>query len=86
MDTQDFDELAGRIDAIAQALLRVVSALEMEGIIDGPHIADQWRRVRTEPRAQGPQEQASRRTLHKMADLLDQARQARSALHGSHPR
>lgn len=86
MNAQDFEELAGRIDAIAQALLRVVSALEMEGIIDGPCMAAEWRLARTENRAQGSQEKASRRTLHKLADLLDQARQARSALRAAHPR
>lgn len=79
MDTQDFDELAGRIDGIAQALLRVVSALEMGEAVDGPRMAAEWRHARTGPLAQDSQEQASRRTLHTLADLLEAARQARAA-------
>lgn len=85
MNTQDFDELAGRIDGIGQALLRVVTALEMQGLIDGPHMAAEWRQARTGPLAQGSQEQASRRMLHTLADRLDGARQARAAEPGRCP-
>ena len=79
MDERNFHELAGRIDGIGHALLRVVTALEMEGLIDGPHIAAEWRQVRQENLAAGAEQQASRQMLHQLADLLDAAREARAA-------
>lgn len=78
MDAQDFAELEGRIDGIGQALLRVVTALEMDGLIDAPRMAAEWRQARTGHLAQGSQERASRRMLHTLADRLDGARQARA--------
>lgn len=78
MDAQAFDKLAGRIDGIGQALLRVVTALEMRQLIDGPRIAAEWRQVRPDPSEPDAQLQASHRMLHQLADMLDEARQARA--------
>ena len=82
MDEAQFDTLTGRIDGIGQALLRVVSWLEMEGLMDGPRIAAAWRQVRPEHLAQDTQLQESRKVLHQLAGLLDEARDARAAHQG----
>lgn len=79
MNTPDFEELSGRIDGIGQALLRVVSLLEMEGLMDGPQMADAWRQARPAHLATDVRLQASRHMLHMLADLLDAARHARAA-------
>lgn len=82
MDEAQFDTLTGRLDGIGQALLRVVSWLEMEGLMDGPRIAAAWRQVRPEHLAQDAQLQESRKVLHQLSDLLDEARDARAAHQG----
>ena len=79
MDQTQFDTLTGRIDGIGQALLRVVSALEMQQLIDGHRISQEWRAARPEHLATDAQLQESRKVLHQLADLLDDARQARAA-------
>lgn len=79
MDEAQFNTLTGRIDGIGQALLRVVSALEMQQLIDGHRISQEWRAARPEHLATDAQLQASRKVLHQLADLLDDARQARAA-------
>ena len=79
MDEAQFKTLTGRIDGIGQALLRVVSALEMQQLIDGHRISQEWRAARPEHLATDAQLQASRKVLHQLADLLDEARQARAA-------
>ncbi|MEG0051663.1 MAG: hypothetical protein RR715_00225 [Comamonas sp.] len=78
MKTNDFDELAGRIDGVAQALLRIVAELEMARLMDGPRLSAVWRQARPEQLAIDQQLQASRHVLHQMADSLDAARQHRS--------
>ncbi|RKR66317.1 hypothetical protein C8C94_0773 [Acidovorax sp. 94] len=85
MDQAQLDTLTGHIDAIGQALLRVVSHLEMRDLIDGPRIAAEWRRVRPEHLAADAELQASRKVLYQLADLLDEARQARAAYQGDRP-
>ena len=85
MDQAQFDILTGRIDGIGQALLRVVSHLEMRDLIDGPRIAAEWRQARPEHLATVPELQASRKVMHQLADLLDEARQARAAHQKGHP-
>lgn len=85
MDQAQFGILTGRIDGIGQALLRVVSHLEMRDLIDGPRVAAEWRQARPEHLATDPELQASRKVLHQLADLLDEARQARAAHQKGHP-
>ena len=79
MDEAQFKTLTGRIDGIGQALLRVVSHWEMRELIDGPRVAAEWRQARPERLATDAELQASRKVLHQLADLLDDARQARAA-------
>lgn len=85
MDAQDFDELAGRIDGIGQALLRVVSALEMQGFMDGPQVAAEWRAARPAQLATGTDLQASHKVLRQLADRLDKARKARAEYFSDRP-
>lgn len=82
MDETQFDTLTGRIDGIGQALLRVVSTLEMRRLIDGPRIAAEWRAARPEQLATGAELQESRKVLNQLAGLLDEARQVRAAIQG----
>ncbi len=85
MDEAQFDTLTGRIDGIGQALLRLVSHLEMRQFIDGPRIAAEWRQARPEHLATDAELEASRKVLHQLADLLEEARQARAAHQGARP-
>lgn len=81
MKTNDFDELAGRIDGVAQALLRIVAELEIARLMDGPRLSAAWRQARPEHLALDQQLHASRHVLHQMADSLDAAREFRSTAH-----
>lgn len=75
MEQRSLDELAGRIDGVARALLQLTAALEMAEVIDGTRVSQGWRgtaRTQAEPALQ-----ASRQVLLEMADLLDEARAAR---------
>ncbi|KAB2905581.1 MAG: hypothetical protein F9K35_01520 [Burkholderiaceae bacterium] len=77
MERRDFDELAGRVEGVAQALLYLTAELEMRGVIDGPRLAQAWRT------AQGPNVlpalETARHTLHELAQALDEARTNRQA-------
>lgn len=75
----NFDELAGRIDGMAHALLRLTAELEMQGLIDAPRVSQAWREARPEHLATDQMLQASRHVLHQMADQLDEARSARQS-------
>ena len=79
MDKAQFDELAGRVDGVAHALLRLTAELEMQGLIDAPRVSHAWREARPEQLATDQVLQASRHVLHQMADQLDEARRARQS-------
>lgn len=70
-------DLAGRIDAVAQALLRLAADLEMRALIDGSRLSAAWRSRQMPPRTPPPLAAASLRTLAQMADALDAARAVR---------
>lgn len=80
MSKMEFDELAGRIDAVAQAVLRLTARLEMAGIIDGPQISQAWRQAVQPGRT--PVHTASHRILQELADVLDEARHSRRQSRG----
>ena len=79
METTDFNELAGRIDGMAHALLRLTAELEMRGLIDAPRVSQAWMEARPEHLAIDQMLQASRHVLHQMADQLDGARSVRQS-------
>ena len=80
MESAGLDELAGRIDGVAQAVLRLSSMLEMESVIAGPRLTEAWRQARPEHLALNAQLQASRKVLLQMAEQLDSARANRMAI------
>lgn len=74
----EIEELEGQIDALAQALMRVVAELESSGRIDGKRVSAAWRGARPARFACTRQLRASRGTLLRMAETIDDARNARS--------
>lgn len=80
MSEMEFDELAGRIDAVAQAVLRLTARLEMAEVIDGPQISQAWRDAAQSART--PVQAVSYRVLQQLADLLDEARRSRRQSRG----
>lgn len=80
MSEIEFDELAGRIDAVAKAMLQVTARLEMNGIIDGPQTSQAWRQAVRPGRTTA--HTTSHRILQELADALDDARRSRPRLQG----
>lgn len=77
MDTRNFDELAGRVEGVGQALLYLTAELEMAGIIDGPRLSRAWRTAQR-PNVL-PVLETAHRTLLELAQTLDDARTNRQA-------
>lgn len=75
MPGYDFDELAGRIDAVAWSVMLLAAHLEKTGRLDGPAHSQALRR-RAETQADGGL-RACARVLEQMASMLDEAREAR---------
>lgn len=75
MDTREFDELAGRIEGVGQALLYLCSELEMRDVIDGPRLSKAWQEARR-PNVL-PLMETARHTLQELAQALDDARSRR---------
>lgn len=73
MDTKDFDELAGRIDGVARAVLILAQMMERETCMDGLTLTRQWRES-VAPQADAGSLGTARKTLHEMARDLDDAR------------
>lgn len=71
-------ELNGKIDALAQALMRVVAELESQRLLDGARVSRAWRGARPTKFACSRQLQASRAVLLQMANTLDDARIGRA--------
>lgn len=79
MDTKHFDELAGRIDGIGQALLRLTSELEMQGVIDGSRVSAAWLQVAERRPETTDVHRSAHRTLRQLGLMLDEARGARQS-------
>lgn len=79
MDAKDFDELAGRIDAIGQAVLRLAAELEMQGVIDGTRVSAAWQHVADGRIEDTTMHRSSDSMLRQLAQLLDDARNSRQA-------
>ena len=77
MDTNDFDKLAGRIDGIGQALLRLTAELEMQGVIDGSRVSAAWVQVADRRPETTEVHRISHLTLRNLAQMLDEARSSR---------
>lgn len=80
MSEPDFNELAGRIEGVAKAVMCLTAALEDAQIIDGLRFANGLRNV-IRPDSQSPPHLAvAQATLREMASALDVARSSRQAL------
>ncbi len=80
MHSTEFEELAGRVEAIGRALLRLTAGLEMERLIDGPRVAQMWRDAVPEHQAaDSPVLHCARHCLHELAQQLDDARSFRQS-------
>lgn len=79
MDEKLFDELAGRIDGIGQALLRLTAALEMQGVIDGPLVSERWREAAQVHPDDSTVHRSANKTLLQLAALLEAARSSRQS-------
>lgn len=79
MQDESFDTLAGRIDGIGQALLRLTAELEIQGLIDGLRVSAAWRDVADRRPQATPAHRSAHSTLRQMAQMLDDARRARQS-------
>jgi hypothetical protein len=80
MNSTEFNELAGRIEGLADFVLHLAAQLEINNLIDGPRLTDVVRdraNVRRFPPESDASLDAYRRTLQHLADRLDEAREGR---------
>ena len=77
MKDRDFDELAGRIEAVARMGMILAATLEDKGLINGP-VFSQALRDTLRPASDDPAHlKAARVTLNELANSLDAARNSR---------
>lgn len=76
MHTQEFTELAGRVEGVARALMITIATLEQQREVDGPALSAALRRSLA---AQPAGLETAARTLGEIAHALDEARAHRSA-------
>lgn len=70
---EHFDELAGRIEGLARAVLLLARMMERETDMDGLTLSRQWRESMA-PQTGNRIDGTARKTLHEMAQALDDAR------------
>lgn len=73
MDSRDFDELAGRLEGVARAVLILAQMMERETCMDGLTLTRQWREsvpLQDDAGSLG----TAHKTLHELAQQLDDAR------------
>lgn len=73
MENNDFDELAGRIEGLARAVLLLAQMMERETDMDGTTLSRQWREA-VEPQAASALRRTAHKTLQELAQALDGAR------------
>lgn len=78
MERIEFEELAGRIEGLAQALLRLTAALEASGAVHGPTLEAGWQLAVAEP-PDTRTRQVARQTLLRLAGATRDARRWRGA-------
>ncbi len=79
MDTQDFEELAGRIEGISRAVLHLAAALEKSNVIDGSQLAQAWSESIAQHAAGTPLQATAHKTLQELAFALNDARRFRQS-------
>ena len=78
MHTAEFEEMAGRVDALSHALLHVAAELELMQLIEGPRLTKAWRGLRMGNQGSDLRRQSAHLVLGQLADLLDEARAYRA--------
>ena len=73
MQNDEYNELAGRIEGLARAVLVLAQTMERETCMDGLTLTRQWRESFA-PQAGVGIPDTARKTLHAMAQQLDDAR------------
>ncbi|KWZ43764.1 hypothetical protein WS72_13460 [Burkholderia savannae] len=78
MTDSDFGELAARIDAVGQTVLRLIAQLEVDERLDGPRFSRTLRRS-ANARARQPEPTLARcgAVMRELAQALDNARARR---------
>ena len=74
MQEIEFNELAGRIEGIARAVLLLAQMMERETDMDGLTLTSQWRESVPQQQAGAGIQDTARKTLHELAQALDDAR------------
>lgn len=75
METENFNELAGRIEGLGRMLMLLVYEVAEEGAIDRHDFISRLRQVADALDAQaGPLLPAAKRTMHEGADYLEKRR------------
>lgn len=73
MESNEFDELAGRIEGLARAVLLLAEMMERETCMDGMTLTRQWREA-VEPQPASALLRTANSTLQALAQALDDAR------------
>lgn len=73
MDPTQFDELAGRIEGLARAVVVLTQTMERETNMDGLTLSRHWREAVAQESSSHTQRTA-RTTLHELAQALDDVR------------
>lgn len=79
MEEAEFNELAGRIEGVARAVLLLAQTMERETCMDGPTLTRRWREA-VAPQADAGSLGTARKTLHELAQALDEMRSQRQEL------
>ena len=79
LNTAEFEELSGSIDALSHALLHVAAELEVMQLIDGPRLTKAWRERRMCSQGTDLRRASAHTVLSQLADLLEQSRSHRGA-------
>ena len=77
LQADEFDELAGRIEGVSQAVLHLAAQLETTDVIDGPQLSRWMRDAVPAHTTDTALRRTARNTLHQMARALDGARSSR---------
>ncbi|MEG1278813.1 MAG: hypothetical protein RSD57_14650 [Comamonas sp.] len=79
MHTTEFEELAGRIDALSHALLHVAAELEVMQLINAPRLTKAWRELRMCSQGTDLRRESAHTVLSQLACLLEQSRSHRDS-------
>lgn len=73
MNKEEFDELAGRIEGVARAVLLLTQMMERETCMDGLTLSRQWRESLA-PQGDADTPSTAHKTLLQLAQALDSMR------------